>query len=276
MRLRRSALTLVETLVCIAIIAVLIGLLIPAIQKVRSVAIRTQSENNLKQIILATHGVANAFDSALPPINGNIPTPVGDTLFNALLPYIEQGNAYRQIQENNQVPMVWTYISPADPTVHLNNIAASSYAANAQLFINSPSLDRIPDGTSNTIGFAEHYAWNCGGDYFLYPDSVLKGFQVRRATFADGGTILDYQNYGDVYPVTSGSPPMSIGSESAVTFQVAPSISNCDPSQAQTPHPEGMLVAVMDGSVRSLASGISPHVYWGAVTPASGEVLGDW
>ena len=54
-------------------------------------------------------------------------------------------------------------------------------------------------------------------------------------------------------------------------------MSDCDPHLAQTPHSGGMLAAMCDGSVRTLAGGMSPATYWGAVTPDGGEVLGsDW
>jgi hypothetical protein len=46
----------------------------------------------------------------------------------------------------------------------------------------------------------------------------------------------------------------------------------CDPSVAQTPHPGGMLAAMGDGSVRTIAGGVAEEIYWGAVTPAGGEV----
>ena len=82
----RRAFTLIELLVVVAIVAVLIGLLLPAIQKVREAAIRAQSANNLKQIGLALHNYASAHDDRIPGING--------TIFVAILPYIEGGAVY--------------------------------------------------------------------------------------------------------------------------------------------------------------------------------------
>lgn len=276
---RRSGFTLMELLVAIAIIAVLIGLLLPAIQKVREAAQRTQSQNNLKQIILAIHQSADTYNSQLPTIDGNPGTSNARApVFIAILPYIEQGNALAYIQTNQWVPTIRTFLSPADPTISVENIPIASYAANAQLFSGNPSLSStVLDGTSNTIAFAEHYSWKCNDVQFLYSVSDYISCHVRRATFADGGPILKYHNYGDIYPVTTGSPPVSIGNVPELTFQVAPRLKDCDPGQAQTPHRSGMLAAIADGSVRTLAQGMSPTTYWGAVTPAGGEILGnDW
>jgi prepilin-type N-terminal cleavage/methylation domain-containing protein len=277
---RRAGMTLLEMLVVIAIVGVLIALLLPAILKARMAALRTMSENNLRQISIATHNFADAHDSKLPTIDGSQGGPnAGWPMYFALFPYIEQGNPYAYFLEHNELPpVVRIFISPADPTITRNDLPVASYAANAQVFSGNPSLSStFIDGTSNTIAFAEHYAWMCGKTQFMYSiDHLLISTQVHRPTFADGGTLLNYQNFGDIYPVTRGQPPISIGDE-PLTFQVAPPLDKCDPGEAQTPHTSGMLTALADGSIRTLAGAMSQTTYWGAVTPASGEVLGpDW
>jgi len=132
----------------------------------------------------------------------------------------------------------------------------SSYAANGRVFLPGTYFPQsIKDGTSNTIGFAEHYCLCAGNPFEVYNKDVGLGNWPHRATFAD---ILD------------------AGPGSTAIFQVTPRIVACDPALPQTPHSGGMLVALMDGSVRQLSPGMSPDTFWGAVTPNGGEVLKGW
>jgi len=281
MKTERPGFTLIEFLVVVAIIAVLIGLLLPAIQRVREAAVRIQSVNNVRQVVLATHSFVEANNDYLPAVNGLTNRKHEWSLWVSLLPFIEQGAIYRQYQDKygpgsaGDAFVIRVYVSPADPTVAGLPEGRCSYAANALVFRSYSSFtSSIPDGASNTIAYAEHYSWNCDGTAFnwfydgmlLIPPGVPVRDNIkviRRATFAD-------QKMGDVYPVV-GMP------SAGVTFQAGPRLAECDPRIAQTPHPGGMIAGMADGSVRSLSPSMSPATYWGAVTPSGGEVLGsDW
>ena len=133
--MRRRAFTLIELLVVIAIIAVLIGLLLPAVQKVREAAARASCANNLKQIGLAMHNYHDA-NGRLPSANKQTCPPGTQNLsstgchysnaaFVVILPYIEQGalftgynpNAYNDedhANDNFDTQMVKIYVCPSD------------------------------------------------------------------------------------------------------------------------------------------------------------------
>jgi prepilin-type N-terminal cleavage/methylation domain-containing protein len=126
-RRNRRGFTLIELLVVIAIIAVLIGLLLPAVQKVREAAARMSCQNNLKQIALASMNFESSY-GYLPPgglVSPNSPPNPWETTFPSgpytgllafLLPYVEQNNVYTQLPSNlfgfNTTAGAWAYSFP--------------------------------------------------------------------------------------------------------------------------------------------------------------------
>jgi prepilin-type N-terminal cleavage/methylation domain-containing protein/prepilin-type processing-associated H-X9-DG protein len=124
-----KAFTLIELLVVIAVIGVLLGLLLPAVQKVRETAARSQCSNNLKQIGLALHGFHDVcqgmppgYLANMPYVDGATDTSPGWSWASFILPYIEQNNLYQQF--NTSLPVerfsaiqsrVKVYVCPSDP-----------------------------------------------------------------------------------------------------------------------------------------------------------------
>ncbi|HEY8503063.1 MAG TPA: DUF1559 domain-containing protein, partial [Gemmataceae bacterium] len=207
-------------------------------------------------------------------------------LFN-VLPYIDGEIDYQALALDPNRPTTWRwrriYFSPADPSVGLLDPAKhagsspSSYSANMIAFEGFPRLPgSFPDGTSFTLAYAERYcqipAQGPNGAIFEAKDWGPAPFGLiggsRRATFADAG-------WKDVLPVTSGDPPVTRASRAGVTFQVRPSFEEADQHQLQALHSAGLLVAMFDGSVRTLSPAIRETVFWSMVTRDGGEATRD-
>jgi prepilin-type N-terminal cleavage/methylation domain-containing protein len=256
----RSAFTLIELLVVIAIIAILIGLLVPAVQKVREAAARTQTLNNLKQLGLSIHNHNDSI-GRLPPAFGNLGTNQGSCLY-FLLPFMEQDNLYKtsNVSDPNLLTfVVKPYLAPSDSSASggvTPSGAAGNFACNYLVFgqPSSGGFDgnaRIPgtfaDGTSNTVTFATKYAL-CGSGGSLWARGT--GTISQMAMFA-------YNN--------TGVP------------QIQPTQATCDYTLPQGFSAGGAQVAMGDGSCRNVSSGVSAPTWLSACTPAGGEVLGaDW
>ena len=125
----KKAFTLIELLVVIAIIAILIGLLLPAVQKVREAAAKAQSKNNLKQLALAVHNCHDQFQIT-PPMYGVVGTQIAGSgtgsgsqasLFFNLLPYIEQESVYKLGKDVGRSAVIKGLNNPLDPTWATNN-----------------------------------------------------------------------------------------------------------------------------------------------------------
>jgi prepilin-type N-terminal cleavage/methylation domain-containing protein len=323
---RHSAFTLIELLVVIAIIAVLLGLLLPAVQKIREAAARTQSSNNLRQIGLAIHHCQDQY-GGLPPGFGFFPGGPADATFQGgsiglgnlffhLLPLIEQDNLYRSTAEPGNgspaspgtyytpfgpnYPGIATYPlklyqNPSDPSLSTagqvvgaqtvpDGWGACGYAFNAQVFCrvdargnfedwwSRPVIPQtFPDGTANTILFTEKFAV-CGD-----PGGPYAGVNAWAEAPDEHATpVFSVSRFP-----TAGAPPGAIPPTGPAThFQVRPfpyASDRCQYWVPQTAGSGGILVGMADGSVRTVAAGISPATWWAACTPAGNEVLGpDW
>jgi type II secretory pathway pseudopilin PulG len=276
---RRRGFTLFQLLVLLALLIILLGLLLPAVQKTRQAAARIQCSNNLKQQILATIDCADTHATVGPPAVGYYPNAKQPdtnrngfgTLFFHVLPFIEQEPLYTNSLGEDKIYSVWnkdaysttikTYVCPTDTSVGADHryegwLATSNYAANFLVFGNSAGPDRmaggwrypasITDGTSQTIFIAERYQL-CNG--------------VPNAWGYAGDSLWT--------PVFAQDGP--------VKFQVMPLQKDCDPSMPQSPHPGGISVGMGDGSVHFVSVKVTSQTWWAACTPAGNDILGpDW
>jgi prepilin-type processing-associated H-X9-DG protein len=268
---RQRGFTLFQLLVILALLVMLFGFLFSAVGRVRVAAARTQSANNLKQITLATINAADSYQGKLPPgPEGWYPTPrlapnsgYGPCLFH-IAPYIEQDNLYKStLTKVGDTPVyaswsaagkvVKTFIAPGDPTA--GNTDCTSYLANslAMPVTGARYPASFPDGTSNTILYAEAYA--------QATDTIT--WEGKKHTWK---TTRRWWENPTWKPVLGDLP-----------FQAGPPKDAASVTLPQGYTPNGINVALADGSVRLVSSQISNLTFYSACTPNGGEVLGnDW
>jgi prepilin-type N-terminal cleavage/methylation domain-containing protein/prepilin-type processing-associated H-X9-DG protein len=297
--MRRPAFTLVELLVVIAIVAVLLALLLPAVQKVRAAANRAHCANNLKQLALAAHQYHDAHHSFPPGFfraPGHMREVTVFTLFVSLLPNIEQDNLARrwdyQRYGNNRGPyptapaaqVIAVYICPADALPR------------PAIFRNEPSDP--PDHWGLTS-----YGGNAGIRSTGWPTSdgvFYEGSAVRLADITDGAcnTLLfgerdhfdpNYDRLCPRDPIGSngwwaypGTSDVTLSAAVAINFLVPASALDCTKVKADrlsafgSRHPGGANFALADGSVRFLSTATSVTVLRYLSTRAGGEVIEDY
>jgi len=298
----RRAFTLIELLVVIAIIAVLIGLLLPAVQKVREAAARSTCQNNLKQLGLALHGYHDA-NAKLPPGTSQ-GGGVARSWTVPLLPYLEQqaifngvtqtvsildngttGSAGRTNLGLIQQPLK-AVLCPSDPDATTNltrqdaasmPIALTNYASNVGDHRNGSGTGfQFPDGNFRDYGNGATSAATCRG--------VISraGYSAAFGEITDGMSNTYF--LGEVVPRWCGWQDWGYQSFATTAFTVnhrnaefqSGALGAGDPNNCITfrsRHPGGANFVYGDGTVRFLTDGVDFIAYRAGASRAGNEVL---
>jgi type II secretory pathway pseudopilin PulG len=305
---------MIELLVVLAIIVFLLALLVPAVQKVREAATRTQCINNMKQIGLAVHNFESTFKRMPPLYGGSVGEVVNSLKFPnvwgsthiSLLPYIEQDNLFKLMANGTpaqydpvfamaQENAVATYACPDDPSmtdgiVKDGTLGGSSYAANAQLF--APLTDESITGGKMLDAKKPNFT-DRGAPIARIQDGSTNTIMFTHAYALCGGakqgSAWGYgAGVGRVPEATNTFQPWSRASYLKQTYLTAankapfqnqpnPYLTKCVLTDPATPHRNAMIVSMADGAVRTVAPSISPDTWNKACLPNDGNPLpADW
>jgi prepilin-type N-terminal cleavage/methylation domain-containing protein len=299
---RGRAFTLIELLVVIAIIAILIGLLLPAVQKVREAAARISSTNNLKQMGLGLHNM-NDSNGVLPASVGfypqttnggngiaNTPGNTRGTIQFFMLPFLEAGSVENEVAKLDSDSWfcgfsIKGYVGPADPSQTPNGLIdtgspryGDSYAPNEWVFdtqaLNGDTGHTQINQTVPVASIPRSFGDGLSNTIIFAEKYTVCGPAGNSvASFYWGETGGSCNREGG--PGGNGSIP---GFYTLNTPQNKPPYANgCNPCSLQATYAGGILVGLGDGSVRLVSSGVSVTTWANAITPNDGAPLGsDW
>ena len=298
----RRGFTLIELLVVIAIISILIGLLLPAVQKIREAANRLKCTNNLKQVGLALHnyhGVYEKFPSGFrsysATIDGNGTGP-GWGWAAYLLPYIEQDNLYRQIDLSKDIA------DPFHANVRVQPLSiyrCPSDGGGGKTFFTSVTDTNAP---ICDLAFANYVGIGGTVEVTGFPDTgngtLFRNSNIGFADILDGtsNTLMVTERQSKRSPQTTWvgavtecvNPPMVPGYdlEGPATLCLSNTGEAADGRVPNNPldhvedassfHTGGVNGLMGDGSVRFIKNTINPFTWQAIGTRAGGEVLGDF
>jgi len=304
-RNKRSAFTLIELLVVIAIIAILIGLLLPAVQKVREAAARMSCQNNLKQLGIATHSYHDAANRF--PYNGDdirksgCCYTAGYTQWSWLariLPYIEQDNRYNQlgIGANNPIsnvlgqlgdPTIKTFRCPSDDTPDIRTNLAN-FPGGTPVGVTSYKGVSGDNWAWGTYTYSDPIFGNNGldnGNGIFWRSDYFRPLRMTHISDGTSNTLMVGEDIGKMN-VHNGWPY----SNAAVGTCCIPLNNAMQAGQPgynnpgdwpnvysfRSRHPSGGNFAMADGSVRNVSTAIDLTTYRSLSTYSGGEVVGNF